>query len=581
MEGPSPTLTGIPMETRGEILSWLSYKDALACAFTCNAMNDAYVAVPGVWYRQRLHSCGSLDNPTCTWPSSSRRELLKFQEDAWRHPITVFPDGEPREIPFGTKLSDIYAISPTMLLSHLQNYSNPTAGINGEDAVQVTTFPIQVPTGGDGSLSGTMVPRSSIWNMQFSGDVIGLCSAVEEHGYMAWVIAGPNARNNNVADVCVIFEPVDGIENSSPSLQRPISWGFDILVGDEDFSMLAETSIEAISEISGQNMALTLNYEMEDQEGNLLPCVDLYIMAWQTGDSKIDGRKLSMAVSCGGLAFLAEDILLNPCTLRNRLNVYAIDSIYKDFDPDCETEQSIDTTLVCSLALPMLATGNRISAIHCKSNPNPTARNRVQKELPEFIPFVDNPSKAIVAFKIVIESEANDNGATPRTWYFWMAVRRSALREIAVRERNDNVVDSRTIPWDEWGPNVTWWRSATDSSPPQVWGQRMVLPELYFNERGEIEPNRKAVGLANFAPKMRTDSRKPSPTETAEESVTRLDHAGAFQGDVFSRLHCSSPLTEHVMNGRRILFDGKRLVAEEVVAGLDGQDTINFVPYHL
>ena len=67
-------------------------------------------------------------------------------------------------------------------------------------------------------------------------------------------------------------------------------------------------------------------------------------------------------------------------------------------------------------------------------------------QVPECVPFVDNPSRGNVAFKIIGQRNAGDNEAIPRTWFFWMAVHRSALLEIAEREterhsfqRNDSL----------------------------------------------------------------------------------------------------------------------------------------------
>lgn len=41
-------------------------------------------------------------------------------------------------------------------------------------------------------------------------------------------------------------------------------------------SLAAGTRVEAITEIAGENLALTLNYKMEAGEGETIPCADLY-----------------------------------------------------------------------------------------------------------------------------------------------------------------------------------------------------------------------------------------------------------------------------------------------------------------
>ena len=263
--------------------------------------------------------------------------------------------------------------------------------------------------------------------------------------------------------------------------------------------MSSSTPPALMCEIVGENLVLILNFPHAEDR--------IFIWNWHTSVLKTVSQPINIYIhvsyyyqaflapchTYSGILFLEEDLIILPNAVSSAFDFFRI--------PKKPTDDAPKPVL--SLQLPSLTDGMEINQFTCRAEPNPipdisrlNKRQRAQErsnagiaEVDPLAPkrgFLASAEDAICIFQIgfrnrmLILQGGIHFETTGRSYTLF--VHRSSFLKMARQYGEDQVyegaVDSRKIPWVDWGPPVSRWFNA--NATPTRWittsaGQRCVV----------------------------------------------------------------------------------------------------------
>ncbi|KAF8898015.1 hypothetical protein CPB84DRAFT_1781143 [Gymnopilus junonius] len=424
-------LPDLAPELLTEILSQLSYKELLRCLRVCHLFFDVITKSSELDYHIHLQVAGMWNNSQCPIPIPTRLALLKKREKCW----DFFKPSLLTKYPIPGTSSLLYDLSSTVL-SHGTSPNEPTYETQG---IQFLQLPF---------LSDDSDIESMSWDFINLGMTITeYALSIEINDLLVLVVSEVDEHEPTTINLAVVLLQYS-TKKTHQLAENPV---FSLCSAAEDMG------IPSIGiDVSEENLAISVVFEHPFTRG---AASTLCIFNWRTGKSKTDPLKYRVPVFNTSLVFLRDDILVNPNSIRNSIDIYYIcpsNSISASDPPEKVVR------LVHSLSLPTLQTEVYITSISCIARPN------MGCESPNIMstskPYTSDPANAVVQFVMCL---IKSNG-TRQT--FCMMVHRTALLDLIPLDKIEADVPGASVlqAWDAWGPPVTRWFSNTHISTAYI-----------------------------------------------------------------------------------------------------------------
>ncbi|KAJ3495767.1 hypothetical protein NLJ89_g10576 [Agrocybe chaxingu] len=370
---------------------YLRLLDLHRCRRVCHLLKDTIDGSLHLQYQMQLELAGMRNNPNSKACVTSRLELLKTREKAWR----TFDWSFVTNITVPCQSSGVYDLTPSAYLLG-KTLSGDVFETTGIQSVQLPAkFPEDLET------------VSVEWNeFDFGMHIIDFGTAIEEHDLMACVSSVPDEDDRNASHIVVILlrystkRTHDGCQNPViPICRARASQG--------------QPSISI--EVVGENLALTVVFNQD----RAMSSDYLYIFDWKTGRSKCD----PIQVYNIGLVFLREDILVNPNIVRKSLDIYHI-------------------------PLPLRS----LRSLRPSPDPNPTANAAFPKYTRPTRPYANDPSDAIMIMTLEVSPFNRGSFRNYVMIVHRRALLQLALSALPLRSGKGLL---NLVSWDTWGPPVT------------------------------------------------------------------------------------------------------------------------------
>ncbi|KXN87265.1 hypothetical protein AN958_08997 [Leucoagaricus sp. SymC.cos] len=400
-------MKSLPGDIILRIYTLLSALDALALSGVNRSFHGLYQESSEVQYHVECQLAGVDDNPKCHLPISTRLEMLREREEAWRKisPKSVENVYEPHPS------SDFYDFSRC-------HYLIGTTGLDTRKANGVMSYELYTK-------------NKERWSTFHVDEMLGFSCCIDEHDLLICI-----ACSTQPSDVIVnahIFQ--HSTLSPHPEATEPV---FPIRRYPRHIIDTAEDSISVRSEIAGDHLIIAVTSTEIGPAGVEEDYTRLFILNWRTGEM----CHVHWGPSVPGIAMLCHDIFVFPNLEKGCLDIYHIPTV----DPG--SMGSIH--LIGRLNLPEPSNGN-YSSIQCRAASNPVKDGSFPAYIPS-IPFIDSSKNALIFFHIWVDSNSYDS-----SFKFTMVVHRHALLNLLPPDSKFGSTPYFEVSWEEWGPDRTHW----------------------------------------------------------------------------------------------------------------------------
>ncbi|CAL1712229.1 unnamed protein product [Somion occarium] len=414
--------------------------DVLACSRTNRNVYTLVVEDVRIQYHIETLAARVTNNPKCMLPIAERLARLKRREAAWRD-LSV---RRSTTVPISYSPTGIYDLSGGVYFlgerQHIGQLATLTRSLRW----------IRLP-----SVEEDREEREIQWNkIDVGKDIADLGLALDEHDLVAVAFFEVQQNGNDLSRATLklsvqLLQLSTGRNHplaSQPTLEVD---SYSIAIAPPGLSI----------EIVGDKIVLLLTFPY----GGPDVIVKLFVWNWKTGHLHFTLEAPQMTYQ--SLFFLSPDVLVLPNTTHHSFELYDI-SVSGKGAPTAPR-------LIRTLLLPELTTGSDVLRLACRGEPNPmSSKSTVTHQEP----FYDSAEDAIIVVNLLVQNPAI--GVFGRIINITVVLHRNALSKlIASPEANSQGSFSTPLPYNEWGPLVTRWFAANDSSTRWITttcGQRFV-----------------------------------------------------------------------------------------------------------